>query len=609
MNILGLMAFGENPAACLLRDGTLVAFAEEERFTRLKGSDGMFPTKAVSYCLAAADLPLEGVDRIAMGWNCLKYPWHMARNFGSTYLRHRGRERRAHHEQAEQGSIFAAAEALLEYHPTLVGERIAHGLRAAGLKGGIPRIEFVSHHLAHAYSAYFPSPFDRAGVLTIDGSGEDLCTQLAVGEGNDLQVVETIQIPNSLGWFYAALTQYLGFLPYRDEGKVMGLAALGEERRATNKWVEPLSSILRINADSYSLDPLYTKFGGHFYGDRFTDELVRLITSVDPTAVPVAYGEKVQHEGRSISKYLLATYVDLAWALQELVERAAVMLARNLVRDHRVENICIAGGVGLNCKMNGEILRQSGCANIFVQPAASDAGSALGAALFVARQLGDRIKQPLTHVYYGPGFDNDAIQAALKQCRVTFRQVDDPALEAADRLEEGKIIAWFQGRMEFGARALGGRSILANLLVPGIKERVNAEVKYRESWRPFCPSVAAEAAPLYLERPNEARFMTVAYRATDSAARTLPAIVHVDGTMRPQTVNAEANPLFHRLLTEMGRRTGHSVVMNTSFNVRSEPVICTPLEAVRCFYSNGLDALIIGNFVLTKKCDVISPGQ
>ncbi len=250
--------------------------------------------------------------------------------------------------------------------------------------------------------------------------------------------------------------------------------------------------------------------------------------------------------------------------------------------------------------MNGEILRQSGCANVFVQPAASDAGSALGAALFVARQRGDRIRKPLAHVHYGPGFDNAAIRAALTQCKVGFRQVDDPALEAADLLEQGKIIAWFQGRMEFGARALGGRSILANLLFPGIKERVNGEVKYRESWRPFCPSMAAEAAADYIEAPNEARFMTVAYRATESARKKLPAIVHVDGTMRPQTISADVNPLFHRVLAEMGRRTGHPVVMNTSFNVRSEPIICTPLEAVRCFYSNGLDAMVIGDFVLTK---------
>jgi carbamoyltransferase len=601
MNVLGIVGFGENPAACLLRDGELVAFAEEERFTRLKGSDGMCPTRAIGYCLQTAQLPLSAIDRIGFGWNCLKYPWFMARKFGAWHLRHRRLARNAYHVRKEESSVLGFVESLLHDHPARAREKIARGLRAAGQMGPIPPIEFVTHHVAHAYSAYYCSPFTRAGVLTMDGSGEECCSQLAVGDGEDLDVVEKIELPDSLGWFYAAITQYLGFIPDRDEGKVMGLAALGEERRERNKWWEPLSRVLRIEGNHYSVDAMYTRHGGHFYGDRFTDELVRLLTSVDPAAVPVAYGEKVVHQGRPMSRYLLETYVDLAWAAQDLLERAAVTLARRLVREHGVQDLCIAGGVGLNCKMNGEILRQSGCRNIFVQPASNDAGTALGAGLFVARQLGDRIKRPLEHVHYGPGFDDAAIHAALRQTKVNFRTVDDPALEAADLLEQGKILAWYQGRMEFGARALGGRSILANLLVPGIKDRVNAEVKYREGWRPFCPSMTHEAAADYLEGPNESRFMTVAYRATPSAMKNLPAIVHVDGTMRPQTVSAAANPLFHRLLAEMGRRTGHPVVMNTSFNVRSEPIICTPLEAVRCFYSNGLDALIIGDAVLTKK--------
>ena len=324
------------------------------------------------------------------------------------------------------------------------------------------------------------------------------------------------------------------------------------------------------------------------------------MTSVDPDAGPIAYGEKTTINGAPKSKYMLDTYVDFAWAAQELLERAAVMLARRLVQEHGAENICVAGGVGLNCKMNGEILRQSGCKNIFVQPASSDSGTALGAAMIVAQRHGENVRNPLSHVYYGPGFTNEEIRSALKGCKVPFKEVDDPSLAAAEMLEHGSIIAWFQGRMEFGARALGGRSILANLTFPGAKEKVNAEVKYREAWRPFCPSMTIEAQDRYIENPNEASFMTVAYRSTESAVKELPAIVHVDGTMRPQTIRPDVNPLFHRLISDMGRRTGHPVVMNTSFNVRSEPIICTPLEAVRCFYSNGLDGLIIGNFALSK---------
>jgi carbamoyltransferase len=601
MNVLGVMAFGENPAACLLRDGELVAFAEEERFTRLKGSDGMCPSRSIAYCLSAAGLPLAAVDRIAFGWNCRKYPWTMLRRFAGAYLRHRGAARRAYRVADEGSSGLSALEAAFEYHPGRIRSRLVQGLRAAGLRGEVPPIEFVDHHLAHAYSAYYCSGFRRAGILTLDGSGEDVCTQLAVGEDDEVRVVEQVGIPNSLGWFYAAITQYLGFIPYRDEGKLMGLAALGEERCGANRWLDPLSRVLRISGDGYEVDPIYTRLGGHYDGDRFTDELTRLITSVDPTAVPVAYGERVRHDGEVISRYLLDTYVDLAWAAQTLLEEAAVTLARRLVREQRVENLCLAGGVALNCKMNGEVLRHAGCRNVFVQPAASDAGSALGAAMYVGRQLGDDVRNPLTHVRYGPGFDDDAVHRALRQCGVSFRRVADPAEEAAERLEEGSIVGWVQGRMEFGARALGGRSILANLAVPGIKDRVNARVKYRESWRPFCPSLIEEVKDRYIESPNESSFMTVAYRATPEAVKALPAIVHVDGTMRPQVVASDVDPLYHRLIAEVGRRTGHPVVMNTSLNVRSEPIVCTPLEAVRCYYSNGLDALIIGNFALTKK--------
>ncbi|MBI3126057.1 MAG: hypothetical protein HYZ11_00445 [Candidatus Tectomicrobia bacterium] len=600
MRILGINGFGENPAACLLQDGKLVAFGEEERFTRLKGSEGIFPAKAAAYCLSSAKLGLRDIDRIAFGWDTSKYPWAMARNFGRNYLRYRGRERQTYHKGKDPSSFITALETLFQFHPTAVRSRIQEGLRAAGLAGDVPPVDFVPHHLAHAYSTYFCSRFDRAGILTIDGSGEDVCTQLAMGEGNEIRVLESYPIPHSLGWFYAAITQYLGFIPYRDEGKLMGLAALGEERKGKNKWVEPLSRVLKIGKGYYEVDPIYTKFGGHYYGSRFTDALVDLLTRVDPHAVPISYGEKATVNGRVESKYLLEGYVDIAWAAQELLERAALVLAKKLVQEHGAENICVAGGVGLNCKMNGEIIRQSGCKNIFVQPASSDSGTALGAAMYVAKQFGEKIRQPLRHVHFGPAFSNDDIYSLLRNSKLRFDKLDDPAGEAARLLEEGNIIAWFQGRMEFGPRALGGRSILASPVFPNIKDKVNAQVKYREAWRPFCPSLASERKEDYLDGPNEASFMIVAYPIKPSVAGAVPSIVHVDGTVRPQTVEHEVNPIFYSLLENLGKRTGHPVVLNTSFNVRSEPIICTPSEALRCFYSSGLDALVMGDFILKK---------
>lgn len=600
MNILGIMAMGMNPAACLLRDGKIVSFAEEERFTRLKTSDKMFPTKAVAYCLDHSKLSLGAVDRIAFGWDATKYPWAVSRVFGLNYMKYKAREMHAYHREKDGSSVVSVVENLLEWHPSRVRTKLCAGLRAAGLKGDVPEIEFVPHHLAHAYSSYFCSPFNRAGILSIDGSGEGDCSQLAVAEGNDVRVVESINIPDSLGWFYAAITEYLGFVPYRDEGKLMGLAAYGEARKAGNKWLAPLSQILKIKDGSYGVNPVYTRFGSHYYGHSFTDEMVRFMKSVDPGAEPIAYGEKVPAEGRFKSKYLLDVYIDIAWAAQELLEQAAIMLAKKLVNDHKTENLCIAGGVGLNCKMNGEILRRSGCKNIFVQPASSDAGAAIGAAMYTAKINGDDVRNPLSNAYTGPGFSDDEIYAALKNCKLRFEETGDPADAAAKMLEEGKIIAWFQGRMECGPRALGNRSILANPAVKGIKDRVNSEVKYRESWRPFCPSMTNEARGRYIKDPKEASFMIVAYEAEEIMKKELPSLVHVDGTVRPQSVTGEANPLFHALIKDLGRRTGHPVVLNTSFNVRGEPIVCTPQEAIRCFYSNGLDALVLGRFILKK---------
>lgn len=600
MNVLGIFGFSYNPAACLIQDGQLVAFIEEERLTRLKGSDGMFPAKSVAHCMSMAGLKLSDIHAIAFGWDASKYPWVMLQNFGKNYLKYRGKVKPSAKSSGSSASVMSALRTLTKFHSAELKVKIMDGIRAAGLMGNIPPIHFIEHHLAHAYSTYFMSGFDRAGILTLDGSGENLCTQLAIGVGKDLTTLESFQIPHSLGWFYAGITEYLGFIPHRDEGKVMGLAALGEERRAQNPWLEPLSKVLMTHPQGYEVNPIYTQFGGHYYGRWFTDALVDLLTAVDPKAAPIAYGEKIMVDGVKASKYLQPVYVDIAWAAQELLERAAVGLAKRLVTEQGVKNLCIAGGVGLNCKMNGEILRQSGCENIFVQPAANDAGVALGAAMVVAKAGGDNIQHPLHNIYTGPEYSNDEIRTALNNCGVNYIETDDPSTDAANFLAAGKIVSWFQGRMEVGSRALGNRSILANPAYPDIKNKVNERVKYRESWRPFCPSMTDEAKNRYIQGPNDVAHMIVAYQVPAGVEKSLPGIVHVDGTIRPQAVTQAKNPRFHALITELGKQTGHPVVMNTSFNVRSEPIVCTPLDAVRCFYSNGLDALVMGNFVLTK---------
>lgn len=601
MNILGLIGFGENPAACLVRDGEVVAFAEEERFNRLKTSKGLFPSKATRWCLESNGLTLSDVDHIAFGWDATAYPWKVSRHYARTYLKYWGQARRAPNKDSQRSAFTSAAELLLMYHPDRARTAIREGLHAAGYADALPPIQFVKHHLAHAYSTYPLSGFERAGILTLDGSGEIAATQLALGEGDDIRVLEEIALPHSLGWFYAAVTQYLGFIPYRDEGKLMGLAALGEERRDRNRWLEPFSRILRIGNGGYEVDPTMTFIGGHHYAERYTDAFVARATGIDPRATPIGYGEKAEVDGASVSRYLLPTYVDMAWAAQELLEQAAIELARKLVRQYGIEDLCIAGGVGLNCKMNGEILRQSGIKRIFVQPASYDSGTAVGAALYLAQQNGERIRRPLKHAFGGPKFDNDEVRAALDDAKLSYRSIDDPAAEAAKRLERGEIVAWFQGAMEFGARSLGGRSILGNPLMPGMKDKINDEVKFREGWRPFCPSVLDGAEARYIEQPGAAGYMIVAYDATKTCREAAPSVVHVDGTIRPQVVREDAHARFHALIGEFGQLTGHPIVLNTSLNVRGEPIVLSPLDAVRCFYSNGLDALVIENFVLSKQ--------
>jgi len=600
MYILGIIGFGENPAACLLRDGKIISFAEEERFTRLKGSDGMFPIWAVKFCLKFANINIEEVDKIAFGWQTKKYPWKMLSNFSYNYLKYRKYKGTSTTRKYTSSGFTTAIGTLLEYSPKIINDKILAAMRYGGIKGDLPEIVYVDHHIAHAYSTYFCSDFNKAGILTMDGSGENICTQLAFAENDRIDVVEEYKLPHSLGWFYAAITEYLGFQPYRDEGKVMGLAALGEARKNNNKWIAPLREIITIENDFYEVDPTYTKFGSHYFGNRYTDKLVKLITSIDSSTVPIGYGEKINVNGEIKSKYLLETYIDLAWAAQDLLESAGIMLARKLVNNYNVENICIAGGVGMNCKMNGEILRKSGAKNIFVQPASSDSGTALGAAMYVAKNLGENIRNPLNNVYMGPGYTNDQVLQVLKNCGTKFIETEYFADAGVDLLEKNKIIGWFQGRMEFGARALGNRSILANPAERNIKYKVNERVKFRENWRPFCPSITADKKSDYINNPNETKFMIVAYEMNRDKQNKLPSVAHVDGTIRPQTITRDINLEFYNLISNLGKKTGHPVVLNTSFNVRGEPIVCTPLEAIRCFYSTGLDALIINNFILIK---------
>jgi carbamoyltransferase len=598
MIILGLNTFGENPAACLVVDGVLRGFCQEERLTRLKGSYGLFPGLAVTWCLRSQGLALADVDRIAVSWDCTKYPWTMLRHLAGVRLSlpfsSRGDpsslKRKAHH-----GTLWRY---LLTHTPAAFEQAIRDNLRETGHRGPIPPIDFVPHHDAHAFQAFHQSSFEDAAVLVADGSGEEHTVSGYHFNRREWKPLFHLEVPQSLGWYYAGFTAYLGFHANRDEGKLMGLAALGSARQEDNPWRQRLEAVLRVDEEGFELDSTYFKFAGNEHHPSFSDRLRRFVTAYDPRLEPVALGETVPGEGGvEQPRYLLPAYADLAFAVQERLELALLAVARRLRRESGATRLCMAGGVAMNCKANGRLLAESGFESLFVHPASSDDGAAIGAALYTAWHEDRLLPNPLTHAQLGPSFTDGEVAAALRSCGATFTAPPDVAEASADLLAQGRLLGWFQGGMEMGARALGGRSIIAAPNGAETRDRVNRQVKFRESWRPYCPSIAAESAGRYLEDPVDAPFMILARRAT---AELPSSTVHVDGTARPQTVDARVLPLWHHLLLSVGTRTGHPVLLNTSFNVRSEPIVCTPYDAIRCFYGSGLDAMAVGGFLVQK---------
>jgi carbamoyltransferase len=572
MKVLGLIGFGYNPGAALVVDGRLVAHGEEERFTRLKGSHFMFPGKAAAWCLGRGSLQLGDVDVVAWAWDQSAYRLRVPAFFAKSFLQQVG--------SSGSGHVLTVLEHLVQQHPRTVRQKILEGLRLAGLGGRMPRIEFLPHHLCHAASAYYLSGFDRANVLVVDGSGEMFTSSIYHGSGRDLVEVDHVEIPNSLGWMYAAFTEYLGFIPYRDEGKLMGLAAYGSPRP---DLAEKIDRVVAVERDRYRVDPSYTLLGPHTQGKHYSDRLIELFGPPRRYAQPLAGHEQ-----------------DIAFACQQKLEEAARALVRRARAAHPSPNLCVAGGVALNCKMNGALRAAEGVERIFVQPSSSDAGSALGAALLVAARAGEPSAEPLRHVYYGPEHGDAAIRAKLENAGARFTAPDDLPRRVAEAVASDKTVAVFRGPMEFGARALGHRSILANPLNPRMKEIVNARVKFREPWRPFCPSLVREQRERYFEPGDDAPFMVVAYRIREDLRARLPSIVHVDGSIRPQTVEREVEPFYWECIDRFRALTGEGIVLNTSFNVRGQPIVESPAEALGCFFSTGLDALAIGSYWIEK---------
>lgn len=575
MNILSYF-HGVDPAAALIKDGKVVAFVEEERLLRFKHAVNYFPVRSIEKCLQIGNISLKEVDHIVYGWDAERYESGGMLAFYD----------KVNQQYPPDGATKAWQSRLLSIFKPEALQKTLHKELTRWFDinpKDLPQLEFYPHHKSHAASAYYLSHYDDALVLTLDGSGDSDCTTIWHGKGLDLEVLHQIEIPNSLGWFYAAITEFLGFSAYDGEYKVMGLAAYGRENLDIR---ERLHSIVKEgpNGFDYLINPHYIHHGKHTYSDRYTDELISLM------------GMEPRHREQSID----LIHEDIAFEAQRMLEETVLRLINHFKEVTACTNLCIGGGVGLNVKLNSRLQEECGFEGVSPFPIPGDSGLGIGAAIGLWVDRNNARPEPLRHLYLGPQFSDEEIEKQLKECGLEYEKSDDIAKITAELLASGEVIGWFQGAMEGGARALGGRSILADPRREDSRDRVNSAIKFREYWRPFCPSMTASAADRFLENRVDAPYMVTAFKAQKNAKDLVPAIVHVDGTVRVQVVDPETNPRYHELLTAFEDLTGVSVLLNTSFNIKGEAIVCTPRDAIRTFFATGIDALAIGNLLVKK---------
>lgn len=572
---LGIFEGHFNPAVAVVRDGKILAYGEEERFIRLKHANRIYPIRALKYCLQQAEVKPEEVDAIGINWNLPAYSNGEMKKFFNDM---------AAEWQLDENTIKWQQFVLNYFNVDKARQRHETQWRQAFGKINLPPLYPIPHHFVHALHAYLQSPFDNALCITIDGSGDQHCTILWSCQNEMIKPIRVINMPHSLGWYYAAFTEYFGFQAYDGEYKLMGLAAYGHPNDDLQKKVQKVLSIAD-DGIGYRLNPTYIHYGSHSWSDRFTDELVELF----------GQPKRLSHEP------LLKWHEDLAYAVQKELEEAVIRLVSWGMKEIETDNLCVGGGVGLNVKMNSKLFSLPCVKKIFVQPLCDDAGSAAGVALGAYWQNSGKRPEVLCSLALGPEESDETIQRVLQTCLVPYVKVNDIAESIAVELSEGKIVGWFQGRMEAGPRALGQRSILADPRDINNRDKVNRVVKYREYWRPFCPSIPYEDAEKYFKDYTNSPFMNLAFEASHKLIREAPAIVHVDGTVRVQLVHKAHNPQFHDLLKSFERKTGISVLLNTSFNLNGEPIVCSFSDALRTFFSSGLDLLAAGNFIIKKK--------
>ena len=593
IRILGISAFYHDSAAALIVDGKIIAAAQEERFTRKK-HDPSYPANAINYCLSEANISLDQVDYIAF----YDKPFLKFERLLETYV-----------ALAPKGlQSFRMAMPIWLREKLFLKDMLIKEIKKVDKNFDDTKMMFGEHHFSHAASAFYASPFEEAVVLTLDGVGEWATTTVAIGKGHELNIVKEIHFPHSLGLLYSAFTYYTGFRVNSGEYKVMGLAPYGEPKYKDLI----LDKLIDLKEDgSFRLDQSYFNYatGLTMVNQKFAD----------------LFGEPIR---KPDTDELTQFHMDIAASVQTVTEQVVLIMTRSLAKEYNIPNLCMAGGVALNCVANGKILRDKSFKNIWIQPAAGDAGGALGGALAVwHKELNNpRIVHPndaMQGSYLGPSYKQDSIENELLACGAKFDSVTENEMieQTAQALADGKAIGWFQDRMEFGPRSLGGRSILGDPRSEKMQKTLNLKVKYRESFRPFAPSVLREDVSEWFEADYDSPYMLLVDDVKKNKRiemskeeeslfgidklnikrSSIPAITHVDYSARIQTVHKETNPKYHALITKFKEKTGCSVVVNTSFNVRGEPIVCTPEDAFRCFMGTELDVLVVGNCVLRKE--------
>ena len=561
-HVLGVSCFYHDAAAALLRDGEIVAAAQEERFSRKKHDQG-FPVRAIRYVLREAGIDPERLDAVGFYDKPLLKFERMLSTYVATFPRSFGSFRKA--------------------MPVWLHEKLwVPAIIRKELKPYRGPIYFAEHHMSHAASCFLPSPFEEAAILTIDGVGEWATASYGIGKGTDIKLFKEIRFPHSLGLLYSAFTYYLGFKVNSAEYKVMGLAPYGKPAH----FERILRDMIHINEDgSFKLN---MKYFAYDHGLTMTNG---------------AFDEFFGGPPRKPETWMSEREFDIAASVQKVCEEIVLRMARHLHKETGLTRLCMAGGVALNCVANGRVIRETPMKELWVQPAAGDAGGAVGVAHYVHNTLGRRPRaKAWTHAFLGPHYTDAEIAQYLEGAGARYQTLSDRDLvvRSARLIAEGHVVGWFQGRMEFGPRALGGRSILADPRDPKMRDTLNMKIKFREGFRPFAPSVLADKASEWFDIACDSPYMLLVAQVREGK-RVIPSVTHVDNSARLQTVTREDAPLYYDLIAEFGRLTGVPVIINTSFNVRGEPIVCTPHDAYLCFMRTNMDHLVLGHHLLDKR--------